>query len=113
MSSAELSPADVRATIEAELLDAVSRRGGEIIVAGPSTYELVQELTGIALKWRAEPTRGWCPVAPNTVSASASALRLAAQRYRAQGTPRMIAEADTCDELAARLGRALERWRPA
>jgi hypothetical protein len=49
-----VNPDDLRATVEAEVLDAVSKRGGQVIVAGPDMYALVQELTDLVLKWRAQ-----------------------------------------------------------
>jgi len=48
----ELTDQDLRLTVESEVLDLVSRRGGQVIVAGPAMHELVQELTDLVLKWR-------------------------------------------------------------
>ena len=52
MTYAGLSEADLRATIEGEVLGTVSAHGGEQIIAGPPMYQLVQELTDLVLKWR-------------------------------------------------------------
>ena len=49
-----LNDADLRATIEGEVLGVVSGHGGERIVAGPEMYQLVQELTDLVLNWRAD-----------------------------------------------------------
>lgn len=53
--STPLSDADIRATVEAEVLGVVSGHGGEQIVAGPPMYGLVQELTDLVLNQRADP----------------------------------------------------------
>ena len=52
-----LNDADLRATIEGEVLGVVSGHGGERIVAGPEMYQLVQELTDLVLNWRAAVVR--------------------------------------------------------
>lgn len=49
----------------------------------------------------------WVRVAPNTVMASAAALRLAAVRFENSGFPD---DGDACADLAGRLERALKRW---
>ena len=54
--------------------------------------------------------RTWVPVAPNTATAAASALRTAADRYRQRGFSR---DADACIEIADRLSRAVEKWNRA
>ena len=50
-----MNEADLRATIEGEVLGVVSAHGGERIIAGPPMYQLVQELTDLVLEWRATP----------------------------------------------------------
>lgn len=47
-----MNEADLRATIEGDVLGVVSAHGGEQIIAGPPMYQLVQELTDLVLKWR-------------------------------------------------------------
>jgi hypothetical protein len=47
-----ISAADLRATIESEVLSVVSAHGGERIIAGPPMYQLVQELTDLVLNLR-------------------------------------------------------------
>ena len=49
-----MNDADLRATIEGDVLGVVSAHGGKLIIAGPSMYQLVQELTDLVLKWRAD-----------------------------------------------------------
>lgn len=45
--------ADVRMTVEGDVLAAVTKRGGELIIAGPPMSAMVGELTDIVLAWRA------------------------------------------------------------
>jgi hypothetical protein len=63
-----VNPADLRATVEAEVLTVVSGHGGEVLVAGPQSYQLVQELTDLVLDWhrRAAEEAGQ-PAAPETM----------------------------------------------
>jgi hypothetical protein len=49
-----VNDADLRLTIEGDVLGVVSAHGGERIIAGPPMYQLVQELTDLVLKWRAD-----------------------------------------------------------
>ena len=49
---ADMSEADLRMTIESEVLGVVSGHGGEVLAAGPQSYQLVQELTDLVLEWR-------------------------------------------------------------
>lgn len=49
-----MNDADLRATIEGDVLGVVSGHGGERIIAGPPMYQLVQELTDLVLKWRVD-----------------------------------------------------------
>ena len=47
-----MNDADLRATIEGDILGVVSAHGGERIIAGPPMHQLVQELTDLVLGWR-------------------------------------------------------------
>ena len=49
-----MNEADLRLTIESDVLGVVSAHGGKLIIAGPSMDQLVQELTDLVLKWRAD-----------------------------------------------------------
>lgn len=59
-----MNDADLRLTIEGDVLGVVSAHGGERIVAGPPMYQLVQELTDLVLKWRADQVAA-SPAAPD------------------------------------------------
>ena len=58
MTPQGIGEADLRATIESEVLGIVSAYGGEQIIAGPPMYRLVQELTDLVLNWRTSVTAG-------------------------------------------------------
>jgi hypothetical protein len=49
----DLTAEDLRLTIEGEVLGVISGHGGEVLVAGPQSYRLVQELTDLVIEWRA------------------------------------------------------------
>ena len=49
----EMTPEDLRLTIESDVLGVISGHGGEVIVAGPESYQMVQELTDLVIGWRA------------------------------------------------------------
>ena len=49
----EMTPEDLRLTIEGDVLGVISGHGGEVIVAGPESYQMVQELTDLVIGWRA------------------------------------------------------------
>jgi hypothetical protein len=48
----EMTPEDLRFTIEGDVLSVISGHGGEVIVAGPESYQMVQELTDLVIRWR-------------------------------------------------------------
>jgi hypothetical protein len=49
--SSSLSEGDLRLTAEGDVLEIVSRYGGEVIVAGPVTERMVGELADLVIKW--------------------------------------------------------------
>src|ERR1035441_6270681 len=49
----EMTPEDLRLTIEGDVLGVISGHGGEVIVAGPESYQMGQELTDLVIGWRA------------------------------------------------------------
>jgi hypothetical protein len=61
-----MTEADLRLTIEGEVLDLLSQHGGEVLVAGPPMEDLTRQLAGLVLRWaargvRAGPGRGSVP----------------------------------------------------
>jgi hypothetical protein len=50
---ADMTEQDVRLTIEGDVLGVISAHGGEVLIAGPQSYQMVQELTDLVIQWRA------------------------------------------------------------
>ena len=97
MSGDDPDPAEVVRRDEQWFAEEVARRAAQ---HGDAWGEAV----ALALAER------WVRVPPNTAMAASAALRLAAARYR---STHRLADAHACDEIADRLDRAINRWRPS